>query len=158
MPKEVCSCIFVIKEKILTFSYSTDKSKAIKSLISLLQQLYPSPDDSKPHVIDVPHSCRVYKTLLQGGHYSIQEKAVNHAPLFTPAAFASEWLRSVGKENTQAMCLGGGAFVLSALCEQVKREGSQKEKTTLKEWFDESFVKKLNDSDAKGRQVLIDSL
>lgn len=56
------------------------------------------------------------------------------------------------------MCLGGGAFVLSALCEQVKKEGTHKEKTTLKEWFDGSFVKKLNDSDAKGRQVLIDSL
>ena len=71
---------------------------------------------------------------------------------------ASAWLRSVGKENTQAMGLGGGAFVLAALCERVTTDGSDEEKRVLKDWFDAAFVEKLKESDVKGRQVLLDSI
>ncbi|THH04911.1 hypothetical protein EW145_g5179 [Phellinidium pouzarii] len=138
----------------------SDKTKATDSLLRLLQQPYPSPADASSHIIDVPHACRVYKTLLQGGHYSQQTRAVVRAPssAFSPMQFASTWLKVVGRVNTREMGKGGGAFVLAALVECVQKEGTGEEKAELREWFDETYRKEIEEGEAKGKKVLLNTL
>jgi len=51
---------------------SGDKSKAINALITLA-----SGDPSqKDHIVKLPFTARVYKTLIQGGHYNAKEKKI----------------------------------------------------------------------------------
>ena len=135
-----------------------DKSDAVDSLIGLVQEPYPSPDQHKPHIIDVPHSCRVYKTLLQGGHFSQQTKAVARSTAFSPYNFAGMWLKKADKQNTRAIGLGGGAFVVAALYERIRDEGSEDEKAELGSWFDSTFIDDLQNKETKGKAVLLDTL
>ncbi|EJD08526.1 ARM repeat-containing protein [Fomitiporia mediterranea MF3/22] len=137
-----------------------DKAKATASLIALLNEPYPSSDSSKQHVIDVPHSSRVYKTLLQGGHFSHSTRTVARVPesVFSPAKFATAWMKDVDRERTCAMGLGGGTFVIAALVERLNEEGGKGEKDALKSWFGEGYVKRLRESEVKGKKVLLDAL
>lgn len=49
-----------------------DKSKAISAVITLA-----SGDPSQEsHIIKLPYTSRVYKTLVQGGHYNSKEKKI----------------------------------------------------------------------------------
>ncbi|TDL19020.1 ARM repeat-containing protein [Rickenella mellea] len=135
-----------------------DKSSLINALLSPLSATYPSADDTTPHIIDIPHSSRIYKTLLQGGHYSHHTKSVTRSPLFSPSAFASAWIKTVGKSATVAMAQGGGAFVVATLCERLIEEGSEEEKGELCRWFGEDVKARIRESDVKGRDVLLRSL
>lgn len=102
----------------------------------------------------------MYKTLLQGGHYSQQTKAVARAPpeCFSPSAFASTWVKVVGEDDTRAIALGGGAFVVAALCERIKEEGSADEKTLVRGWFNAAFKDELSNGDVKGKNILLGAL
>lgn len=108
----------------------------------------------------MPHSCRLYKTLLQGGHYSQQTKGVVRAPAecFTPSAFASTWVKVVGKDDTRAIALGGGAFVVAALCERIKEDGNAEEKKLVRGWFGTAFKDELMNGDVKGKNILLGAL
>lgn len=143
--------------KLISISLFLDKSKATETLVSLLDESYPSPADGNPHVIDVPHACRVYKTLLQGGHFSHASRTVIRSPeaLYSPSRFASAWLKYVDRERTRAIGLGGGAFVLAALVERLRAEGDDADKKELKRWFDEDYVKEVTEKDVKGKKVLL---
>ena len=59
-----------------------DKSKALDTVVSLA-----SGDPSQEnHIIKLPFTARVYKTLVQGGHYNAKEGKVEGSPTMT-------WLR-----------------------------------------------------------------
>ena len=59
-----------------------DKSKALDTVVSLA-----SADPSQEnHIIKLPFTARVYKTLVQGGHYNAKEGKVEGSPTMT-------WLR-----------------------------------------------------------------
>jgi len=143
-----------------------DKSKASETLLSFIAAPYaPSDPDvkftnAKPHLIDVPHSCRLYKTLLQGGHFSQQSKSVVRvrAETFSPAAFAATWVRTVGRDNTRAIAKGGGAFVVAALLEIIKADGGDAEKREVGAWFDKGFKKELDEGETKGKNILLEVL
>jgi pumilio homology domain family member 6 len=49
-----------------------DKSKAVDAVISLASG---DPSD-KNHIVKLPFTARVYKTLVQGGHYNAKEKRI----------------------------------------------------------------------------------
>ena len=111
--------------------WHVDKGAAIEALVSPLETDYPS--DGTPHPIDLPHTSRLYKVLLQGGHFSHETNAVESRPNFEPSAFASAFLRHVTPANITAMTRGGGGFVISALIERIVANGTPEECNILNE-------------------------
>ena len=136
----------------------TDKSSAMKALAEALASPYPSEDDARPHLIDLPHASRMYKSLLQGGHFSHSEQTVVRAPSFSPSEFASVFLSIVGERTTIAISQGDGAFVVAELLERIREDGSDEQRKTVRGWFDDAVVARLRDSEAKGKHVLVDKI
>lgn len=131
------------------------------ALLKPLTSPYPSPDPSVPHLISLSHASRLYKLLLQGGHYSQQTKTVERSPFFDSLEFVDRFVETIGKENTLAMALAEGAFVVAALCETVIWLGPKAEKSrvALKNWFDKEIKKSLqSEGKHKGRSVLIEQV
>jgi pumilio homology domain family member 6 len=142
---------------------AADKSAAMHTLLGALNAPYPSPDVDRPHPIDLPHASRMYKTLLQGGHFDHASKAVARAPGFSPAAFAAAFVAAFeeedeGKARVLEMARGDGAFVLAELCERVRVEGSKAEKKAVSAWFGERERMAVDESEAKGKKVLLDKI
>ncbi|KAG6825975.1 hypothetical protein H0H93_016924 [Arthromyces matolae] len=84
-----------------------DKAAASRSLLKVISTSYPSADPSLQHPIDLPHTSRLYKTLLQGGHFNHATKSVEPAPGWDAGAFAKEFTEIVGKDVTIGMCTLG---------------------------------------------------
>jgi len=59
-----------------------DKKEAVEALLRALTSPYPSSSDT-PHPIDLPHTSRLYKTLLQGGHFNHSMSSISLAPAST---------------------------------------------------------------------------
>lgn len=135
-----------------------DKLPASDALLKALAAPYPDQDPSIPHPISLPHTSRMYKTLLQGGHFSQASKAVERSPLFSASAFASRFLALVSDEQAAAMARGDGAFVIAALCERVAEEGSAEEKAKVKSWFGKDLKEAIEKSSAKGSVVLLERI
>ncbi|KAG6805592.1 hypothetical protein H0H93_004445, partial [Arthromyces matolae] len=83
------------------------KAAASRSLLKVISTSYPSADPSLQHPIDLPHTSRLYKTLLQGGHFNHATKSVEPAPGWDAGAFAKEFTEIVGKDVTIGMCTLG---------------------------------------------------
>ena len=130
----------------------------MKALAEAFASPYPSEDPTRPHPIDLPHTSRMYKSLLQGGHFSHSEKSVLRSTAFSPSEFASLFLSTVGKDATLAIAQGDGAFVVTELLERIREEGSDEEKKQVKGWFDDAFVAGMRDSEAKGKNVLVEKI
>ena len=109
---------------------------------------------SDPHPIDLPPTSRLYKSLLQGGHYDHTTNSVERASDATTSAFDSHFVQIVGKDATVAMCVGdgNGAFVAAELGEALIRGDLTGEKGIVKEWFREKGVQ------AKGKRLLLEKL
>ncbi|KAI0251069.1 ARM repeat-containing protein [Lactifluus subvellereus] len=108
-----------------------DKEAAIEALLIPLKTSYPS--DGSPHPIDLPHTSRLYKVLLQGGHFSHATNAIVSRPNFNPSTFASAFLHHVKSADIAAMACGGGSFVIAALLERVIADGTPEECNSLSE-------------------------
>ncbi|KAF9479209.1 ARM repeat-containing protein [Pholiota conissans] len=136
-----------------------DKSSAIDMLLQTLA----SPSISDPHPIDLPPTSRLYKSLLQGGHYNHTTKTVERVPTtsWDSSAFADKFVRVVGPEPTVAMCVGNGngAFIVAELCEALIRGEQNYGRQKVKEWFGSpEVVKQLEESEVKGKTVLQEKL
>jgi len=102
---------------------------------------------------------RLYKTLLQGGHYDQSSKSITKpSSSFSPSAFASSFLAVVGRGVTVAMAQGNGAFVVAELCRRVCTEGTDGEKGLLRTWFAEGVSKDIQYKEMKGKNVLLESI
>ena len=104
----------------------------------------------------------MYKTLLQGGHFSHATRAVERAPRFDAADFAVRFVQRVGREVSVAMAQGDGAFVVAALCDQLaaaegEDEALKEARAAVKGWFDAKTRKAVKGSGAKGAVVLLES-
>ena len=135
-----------------------DKSSAMKALAEALASPYPSDNPARPHLIDLSHASRMYKSLLQGGHFSHAGNTVVRSPAFSPSDFALVFLSVVGKDMTIAIAQGEGAFVAAELLERIREEGSEEQKKNIREWFDDAFVARLKASEAKGKNVLLEKI
>ena len=137
-----------------------DQSAATQTLLELIATPYPVPATSPPHPIDSSHVARLYKTLLQGGHFDQSSKSIakpSHS--FSPSRFASSFLGAVGRDVTVAMAQGNGAFVIAELCNRVSAQGTREEKTLLQTWFTEGGVSKsIQEKEMKGKSVLLESI
>ncbi|KZT00076.1 ARM repeat-containing protein [Laetiporus sulphureus 93-53] len=134
-----------------------DKTAASETLLKALSAPYPSTDLSNPHPISLPHTARMYKTLLQGGHYSQRSKSIEAAPLWSAQTFATKFVQVVPRDATVALALGEGAFVLAALCEQLSGAECE-ERETLKGWFGDDVERKVEEVSGKGASVLLAAL
>ena len=138
---------------------STDKSPAADTLLKALAAPYPSPDATSPHLMSLPHASRLYKTLLQGGHFNHTTKAVEPAESWSPASFARNFVELVGQDTTVAMARGEGAFVVAALCEQLtKGEEAAEARAEVSRWFTKAIRKEIADANGKGSAVLLEAL
>ena len=108
-----------------------DKDAATEALLTPLGTAHSS--GSAPHPITLSHTSRLYKVLLQGGHFSQAINAVVTRPNFNPSGFASAFLRHVKPEDIVAMVHGGGGFVVAALSERVAVDGTAEECSGLNE-------------------------
>lgn len=127
----------------------------MNALLQPLTITYPSEDSAVPHPIDLPHVSRLYKTLLQGGHFSHTTQTVTRSPLFSAPAFASAFISIVGEDSTVAMARGDGAFLVAELIERVSEDGSGEEKALVKGWFGKSMQDVLENEEKKGRAILL---
>ncbi|KAI0327732.1 ARM repeat-containing protein [Cubamyces sp. BRFM 1775] len=135
-----------------------DKSAATDTLLKAISSPYPSTDLANPHPITLPHVSRLYKTLLQGGHFSHSTCTVEKSPRWSARDFASRFVQLVGRDVTVAMAKGEGAFVVAALCEQLAEHEGLEERKTVKGWFGEKTRKEIQDAGGKGVNVLLESL
>ncbi|KAH9855555.1 ARM repeat-containing protein [Lenzites betulinus] len=135
-----------------------DKAAATNTLLQALSVPYPAADPADPHPMSLPHTSRLYKTLLQGGHYSHTTHTVEHSPNFSARDFATRFVQHVGRDTTVAMAMGDGAFVVAALCEQLAEHEDAEERKTVKGWFDAKTQKALQEADAKGVKLLLETL
>jgi pumilio family protein 6 len=126
----------------------------------LIAAPYPASAISPPHPIDASHVARLYKTLLQGGHYDQSSKSITKpSSSFSPSTFASSFLTAVGRDATVAIAQGNGAFVVAELCRRVSTEGTDEGKSLLRTWFTEEGVSKdIRDKEMKGKNVLLESI
>ena len=136
-----------------------DQAAATQTLLELIAAPYPAPATSPPHPIDFSHVARLYKTLLQGGHFDQSSKSITKpSSSFSSPRFASSFLAAVGRDVTMAMAQGNGAFVIAELCDRVGAE-STSEKRLLQTWFTESEINKsIQDKEMKGKGVLLKSI
>lgn len=127
-----------------------------KSLLNVLA----SPSTPDPHPIDLPPTSRLYKALLQGGHYNHTTNAVERVPeaQWDSSAFADSFVRVVGREPTVAMCTGNGAFLVAELCEALLRGEQPYARGKVKEWFNPEVVAELEGGEIKGKKVLLEKL
>ena len=133
-----------------------DKTAATDALLAGLKSAYPSEDPERLHPIDLPHTSRMFKTLLQGGHFSRETQSVVLVPTFSAVAFASAFMKQVGPDLTLKMATGNGAFVVAELCERIRVEGAAEERSRLISWF--KAIETIERSDAKGKTVLLESI
>lgn len=145
----------------IMLSLEGDKTAASKALLDVLSPPFPSSDLADPHPITLPHVSRLYKLLLQGGHYSQSTKSVERSASFTSLAFATQFIEFVGKDKTIAMAKEEAAFVVAALCETVigAREEGKEARKTLKSWLGGDVKKTLvKDQEQRGRKVLLEQI
>ncbi|KAK0450376.1 armadillo-type protein [Desarmillaria tabescens] len=132
-----------------------DKSKAVDALLKTAAAPYPSTDLANPHVIDLPHTSRMYKTLLQGGHYNRASNAVEKVPGWDSAFFADQLVETLGQDVVVGMCTKGernGAFVVA----EALSGGNAKR--LVKGWFGADVVKKIEEGDMKGKNMLLEKI
>ncbi|KAL0959125.1 hypothetical protein HGRIS_014419 [Hohenbuehelia grisea] len=141
-----------------------DKSAATKSLLSVFASPYPSADASSPHLIDLPHASRLYKTLLQGGHFNHTTKSIDRASGWDAQSFAVQFVDIVGHDVCVAMCTkgeGNGAFVVAELCEALCGDGADQDdaaRAQVKGWFGPEAIREVENGTAKGKKVLLEKI
>ena len=139
----------------------TDKTAASQTLLKLLASPYPSEDPSNPHPATLSHVSRLYKLLLQGGHFSHSSKIIEKSPRFPPLAFATQFIEVVGRDHTTAMAKGEGSFVAAALCETVIAAGEEAAdaRKTLNSWLGGEVEKQIStDQKQRGTKVLLEQI
>lgn len=143
----------------------TDKTEAIKTLLQALAVPYPSSSDT-PHPIDLPHTSRLYKTLIQGGHFNHGTSRISLAPSSTwdRRYFATQFVQNIGQAGVVGMCTkgeGNGAFVVAELCGALVADetGTEaKEREEVKKWFDNAVRREIQEGEAKGKKVLLEKI
>ena len=138
----------------------TDHAAATETLLELIASPYPALTTTLPHPMDASHVERLYKTLLQGGHYDRSSKSITKpSSSFSPSAFASSFLTVVGRDVIVAMAQRNCAFVAAELCRRVNTEGTDEERRLLRTWFTEKEVSRdIRVKEMKGKDVLLGSI
>lgn len=141
-----------------------DRTESIQALVSLLTPRYPTPHPSNgdlTHVIDFPHSSRLIKLLIQGGHYNKHTSSIDPAPNWPSETFVDEIVKRVSEQSLQRMAYGNGTFVLAELVGKIlSDEGKLGEQRVFlkKSVFDDEAIKAIKDGKPKGWEVLMEKI
>ncbi|KAK2463945.1 hypothetical protein APHAL10511_003996 [Amanita phalloides] len=158
-----------------------DKTSAMNALLRPLCTPYPSTQPDSPHPIDLPHTSRVYKILLQGGHFNHTTQKIDYIPTWDAVRFAIAFVNTVDKDVVVSTCTKGsrnGAFVVAELCStlvngtKARNESSdmqvideeledarEQARKMVKTWFTADILEKLRKpEEMKGRKVLMEAL
>ncbi|KAF5346526.1 hypothetical protein D9756_010027 [Leucocoprinus leucothites] len=140
-----------------------DKTNAMKTLLDSLAAPYPSSDASAPHAIDLAWTSRIYKTLLQGGHFSKKTQTVEPTGNWDASQFATSFTDTVPQNVVVAMCTEGernGCFIVATLCETLVKGGDEKksERQKVKSWFEEKERKMIREGGGRGKDLLLEKL
>ncbi|KAG8855333.1 pumilio domain member 6 [Tulasnella sp. 330] len=141
-----------------------DKTDATAALLEPLSCLpYPPTTDSEAtstHPIDLPHASRLYKTLIQGGHFSRSDKVIIPAPDYSAIAFARRFVEAVGEEKLLSMAThDNAAFVITELITRVMKDGTDYERKEVKRYFGGRDLRNtIWEGDAKGKDQLLGKL
>ncbi|GAB1522928.1 Pumilio y domain member 6 [Rhizoctonia solani] len=142
-----------------------DKSKALDALLSPISSPYAPPDPesdlSDPtittHILNLSHASRLYKTLVQGGHYNQQTKSIERSEQ-APKSVAKKLMYAAGKENVVSMALGEGGFIVAEVVGKLKDEGDHDDLKEIRSWFKKDTRDKLGKGDIRGSAVLLERL
>ncbi|KAF8671507.1 hypothetical protein RHS04_08295 [Rhizoctonia solani] len=142
-----------------------DKSKALDALLSPISSPYAPPDPesdlSDPtittHILNLSHASRLYKTLVQGGHYNQQTKSIERSEQ-APKSVAKKLMYAAGKENVVSMALGEGGFIVAEVVGKLKDEGDHDDLKEIRSWFKKDARDKLGKGDIRGSAVLLERL
>ncbi|KAI0785215.1 ARM repeat-containing protein [Abortiporus biennis] len=137
-----------------------DKAATMESILKPLASTFPSTDPANPHLLSLPHASRMYKTLLQGGHFSKATNAIDKSPLFSSSDFAKKFIEIVGKDVITSMAKEDGVFVTAALCESIIAAGedASESRKVLKEWLSGLKKELGKDTEQRGRTTLLEQL
>ncbi|KAJ3757537.1 hypothetical protein EV360DRAFT_83915 [Lentinula raphanica] len=87
-----------------------DRTSASQTLLKALATPYPASSDtsssstSSPpphHPVDLQHTSRLYKTLLQGSHFNHSLKTIDKGDKWDPVAFALDFVKVVRGEGDE---------------------------------------------------------
>ncbi|KAF5391242.1 hypothetical protein D9757_003012 [Collybiopsis confluens] len=149
-----------------------DKTSASKALLQPVSVPYPCLPPTQ-HAIDLPHTSRLYKTLLQGGHFNHTSKKVERVDGWDAGAFAVQFVEIVGDQDggvVISMCTKGdrnGTFVVTELCAALARAApsstdADRMRDMLKQWLSGSDVvdeiKAGEKNGARGVKMLLDTV
>ncbi|QRW21075.1 pumilio homology domain family member 4 [Rhizoctonia solani] len=142
-----------------------DKSKALDALLSPISSPYAPPDPesdlSDPtittHILNLSHASRLYKTLVQGGHYNQQTKSIERSEQ-APKSVPKKFMYVAGKENVVSMALGEGGFIVAEVVGKLKDEGDYDDLKEIRSWFKKDARDKLGKGDIRGSAVLLERL
>ncbi|KAF8218252.1 hypothetical protein K438DRAFT_1796570 [Mycena galopus ATCC 62051] len=84
-----------------------DKTAANETLLRAASAAYPCEDD--PHPIDLPHSSRLYKTLLQGGHFNRATSGVEQVPTIETLSLSRSSLWRLSERRCAWQCASRGS-------------------------------------------------
>jgi len=132
---------------------SIDKTQVTNALLTTLS--------TNPSIISTGHTSRLYKTLLQGGHFSLSTQSISRSPVFAPEAFAVAFLTHVPQATIREMARGDGAFIVAELIARVREEGSEEGRVRLVEVFGkagEAVREEVERSKPRGWEVLVSKL
>jgi pumilio homology domain family member 6 len=134
-----------------------DKSKALEAVAQIAAE-DPSQEN---HILRLPFAARVYKTLVQGGHYNSKENKLEGIPftesLLTtvvdpPLNFATTLYGKIKQHVVQWAC-GEGSFVVLALLETFSPgQADPLKKQLLKE------LMTLKQSENKGTKIILEKI
>ncbi len=158
-----------------------DKTFATNALLRPLCTPYPSSQPDDLHPIDLPHTSRLYKTLLQGGHFNHATHKIDYIPSWDAIRFAITFVNTIDKDVIVNTCTKGsrsGTFVVAELCStlcngtKTRGEGNEMQvvdeeledardqaRKLIKEWFTEDVLELIRGpEEMKGRKVLLEAL
>ncbi|KAF8625336.1 hypothetical protein AX17_006878 [Amanita inopinata Kibby_2008] len=178
--KETGGCLVIAE--IMLYA-DGDKTSAVEALLRPLCATYPSKNVNEVHPIDLPHTSRLYKILLQGGHFNHSTHKIDYTPTWNAVRFAIVFANTIGEDVIVSMCTKGergGAFVVAELCstlangtKKIDIEGAgnmdvidedleeqrEQARQLVKKWFtDEVKMDIQRREEMKGRKVLLESL
>ncbi|KAF8344939.1 armadillo-type protein [Amanita rubescens] len=176
--KETGGCLVITE--IMLYAEG-DKTTATNALLRPLCTPYPSSQPDDPHPIDLPHTSRLYKTLLQGGHFNHTTQKIEYIPSWDAVRFAIMFVNTIDKDVIVNTCTKGsrsGAFVVAELCStlcngptKMRGEGDEMQvvdeeledardqaRKLIKEWFAEVLELIQGAEEMKGRKVLLEAL
>ncbi|KZO94578.1 ARM repeat-containing protein [Calocera viscosa TUFC12733] len=137
-----------------------DKAAATETLLRPIREATENKDwEELTLLINHPHVSRLYKTLIQGGHYEKEMSGVVESPSWSGDDFASAFFDAAGGhqkgEALVEMASGAGAFLIAELASRLKETPAGKE---MKSIFDVNVIQQIQQKDVRGSSVLAEKI